>query len=199
MLTLFLIRHGENDYLKEDRMPGRLPGISLNEAGRQQAWAIARKLAQAPICAIYSSPLERTMETAAPLAEALGLAVIPRPGLIEVDIGEWQGRSHKGLARLKAWKEVQETPSQFRFPGGETFADCQQRMVGEIEALCAQHKADELLACFSHGDPIRLAAAHYLGMPLDHFQRLEIAPGSVTALQMSPQGIRLLYLNLPSK
>lgn len=196
MLTIFLIRHGENDYLKTKRLPGHTPGVSLNECGQRQAQALAEKLSQAPIQAVYSSPLERAMETAAPLAAALSLPVISRPGLIETDIGEWQGESLKRLSRRKVWKQVQETPSTFRFPGGESFAECQQRMVAEIEALFVRHAADEMIACFSHADPIRLTAAHYLGMPLDLFQRLEIAPASVSALKAHRGSMHLLYLNL---
>ena len=91
MPTILLIRHGENDYVKQNRLAGRLPDVHLNERGRQQAQVVAEKLALAPIKAIYSSPLERAAETAAPLAEKLGLPVTLRPGLLESDIGEWQG------------------------------------------------------------------------------------------------------------
>jgi probable phosphoglycerate mutase len=106
------------------------PGVHLNERGHQQAQALAEQLSQAPIKAIYSSPLERAMETAEPLAMALGLEIIPRPGLIETDIGEWAGERVKGLSRLKIWRTVQRQPSIFRFPGGESFSDGQHHRPG---------------------------------------------------------------------
>ena len=195
MPTILLIRHGENDFVKKGIMPGRMPGIHLNDNGRAQAQAVAEKLRQAPIKAIYTSPLERAAETAEYLAKALGQETIVRPGLMESDIGEWQGKSHKSLRRLKAWRIVQSTPSLFRFPGGESFAECQARMVGEIETLRAQYEEKDIFVCVSHADPIKLAVAYYLGLPLDLFQRLFIAPASITALQVGQMGSYLLALN----
>lgn len=195
MPIVLLIRHGENDYIKKGRLAGRLPGVHLNKNGRQQAQALAVRLAGAPIKAIYSSPLERTIETAQPLAQALGLEVIPRPGLIEVDFGEWQDQKLKGLGRTKLWKVVQWTPSRMRFPGGETFAEAQYRICRELEELASMHEAKDILVCVTHSDPIRLAVAFYLGMPLDLFQRLSVSPASITALMMNESGHRLLTLN----
>jgi probable phosphoglycerate mutase len=195
MPTILLIRHGENDYIKKGILPGRMPGVHLNEKGRAQAQALAEKLAQAPIKAVYTSPLERAIETANPIAGALGLEVSIQPGLIETNCGEWQGKSHKFLRRLKVWRMVQNSPSLFRFPGGESFAESQVRVVAEIEMLRAQHEEKDLFVCVSHADPIRLAVAYYLGLPLDHFQRLFAAPASISALYIGEAGSRLLTLN----
>lgn len=195
MPTILLIRHGENDYTKKGILPGRMPGLHLNDKGRAQAQALAEKLAQAPIKAVYSSPLERAVETAEPIARALGLETTIQPGLIETNCGEWQGKSHKSLRRLKLWRMVQSTPSLFRFPGGESFAESQGRVVAELESLRLQHEEKDLFVCISHGDPIRLAVAYYLGLPLDHFQRLVAAPASITTLYVGEAGSRLLTLN----
>ena len=196
MPLLLLIRHAENDFVRTGRLAGRQPGVHLNENGRMQAEALGSRLSQFPLNAIYSSPLERTQETAAPLAQALGLPVILRPGLIEVDCGKWQGRTLKSLRRLKVWKVVQYTPCEFRFPEGESFPEVQARICQEIDALCSQHGEKEVLACFSHADPIRLALAYYLGMPLDAFQRLVIAPTAVAVLNISEKGSKLLAINV---
>jgi len=195
MPVFLLIRHGENDYVKKGRMAGRAVGIHLNESGRHQAQALAERLKDAPIKAIYSSPLERALETAAPLAQTLSLEVIPRPGLIETDIGEWAGKTFKSLSRLKVWRAVQFTPSRVRFPGGESFQETQFRICQEIETLSTQHDLKDLIACFSHADPIKMAVAYYLGMPLDTFQRLMVSTGSITALMIGEHGSRLLTLN----
>lgn len=195
MPLILLVRHGENDYIKKKRLPGRLPEIHLNEKGRRQAQAVAEKLKGAPVKAVYSSPLERALETAEPIAQALGLAVTPRPGLIEVDIGEWQGETLGRLRRQKLWKAVQAAPSRLRFPGGETFAEAQNRIVAEIEVLCRLHDAKDIFVCVSHADPIRLAVAYYLGLPLDHFQRLIVHPASITALVVGEMFSHLLTLN----
>ena len=90
MPTLLLIRHGENDYLKNSRMPGRLPGIHLNARGLEQAAELSRTLSVLPIIALYSSPLERAIETAEPLAQMLGLEIQILPDLTDTDVGEWE-------------------------------------------------------------------------------------------------------------
>ena len=196
MPTFLLIRHAVNDYVKKGIMPGRLPGIHLNKDGVQQAEMLAEKLGKAPIKAIYSSPLERSLETAQPLAKTLDIEIQARPGLAETDCGEWQGQTVKSLRRLKAWKIVQNSPSLFRFPGGESFAECQARFIGEIEALRGEHEEKDLIVCVSHGDPIRLGIAYYLGMPLDQFQRLSVSPASINALYVGEASSRLLTMNI---
>lgn len=199
MPTFLLIRHGENEYVKKNRLAGRLPGVRLNEKGYAQAQSVAMALAQkftkAPVKAIYSSPLERTTETAEPIAKALGLEVIPRDGLIETDFGEWQGRTLKELRRRKLWRVVQNTPSLMQFPGGESFAETQHRICSEIGTLRIQHKPKDVIICVTHSDPIKLAVAYYIGLPLDLFQRLTVAPASITALHISDSESRLLTLN----
>lgn len=195
MPVILLIRHGENDYVKKKRLAGRKDGVHLNEKGRAQAQLLAEKLAGAPIKAVYSSPLDRTMETAKPIAKALGLKAIPRPGLLETDIGKWQDKKLKKLGKKKIWQAVQHAPSLVRFPGGESFAETQRRMCCEIEAICAEHDPQDLIACVGHSDPIKLAVAYYLGLPLDMFQRLTVAPASITALYIGDSSSRLLTLN----
>ncbi len=195
MPTLFLIRHGENDYLAKNKLPGHIPGIHLNERGREQAVELAQTLGSLPIKAIYSSPLERAIETAEPLAKSLGLGIQIRPDLTDTDPGEWAGRSWKVLSRSRIWKVIQDTPSQVQFPGGETFIRCQKRVVNTLVAIIGAYK-DELVAIFCHGDPIKLAVAHFLGMPLDNFQRITISTGSVTILKINGSSAKLLALNL---
>jgi broad specificity phosphatase PhoE len=214
--TFLLVRHGENDLIKQGRLGGRLPGVHLNEAGRTQAQATARVIAQAktqadaqaaarkqaqkpvepPVWKLYSSPMERAVETAEPVAQAFGLEIVLRPGLLETDCGDWAGKTVKSRRRLKAWREIQNNPSQFRFPGGETFVECQQRIVGEIEFLRTQHAPQDIVICVSHADPLKLLVAHYLGLPLDNFQRLSIDPASITILHLDESASRLLALNV---
>lgn len=199
MPTILLIRHGENDYVKTGRLAGRLPGVHLNDKGRQQALAVAEALCKMlppeQVKAIYSSPLERTMETAEPIAKAFDLKIIQREGLIETQYGDWQNKSVKGLSRLKIWKNVQSTPSLFTFPGGESFAETQNRICSEIYTLVRQYEQKDILLCVSHADPIKLAVAYFIGLPLDLFQRLHVAPASINTLYLGPGVSRLLALN----
>ena len=178
---IFLIRHGENDWVGTDRLAGRSVGVHLNERGRQQTEQLAQLLKDQPIKAVYSSPLERCVETAAPVATALGLSVVEEPGVLEVDYGEWQAGNLKELSKLPEWQQVQYTPSTFRFPGGETLRETQSRAVGTIERLRKQHP-NEVVAIFSHGDVIRTTIAHYIGIPIDLFQRVQISTASISTI-----------------
>ena len=195
MPLFLLIRHGETNYVKKGRLSGQQPGIHLNRKGKAQAKALAEKLAAAPVKGIYSSPLERAQETAAPLAVVLGLEVIACPGLTDTNVGEWTDRTLKSLKREKAWRTVQTAPSLLRFPGGETFGEGQRRICQQIEDLAAAHDPKDMIACFSHADPIKLAVAYFIGLPLDLFQRLTISPASISALMIGDSGSRLLTLN----
>ncbi|RJP49922.1 MAG: histidine phosphatase family protein [Anaerolineaceae bacterium] len=196
MPLLLLIRHGENDYVKTGKMAGRIPGVHLNEKGQKQAQALAEALKDIPITAIYSSPLERAMETASPIAELHKLKIIREPDLMDTHIGKWQGKSWKALRLMKAWKIVQNAPSRFRFPEGESFPECQMRIVNVLERAAQTHKKpQDIAAVVFHADPIKLAVAHFLGMPLDHFQRLGCDTGSLTALHVGESSAHLIKLN----
>lgn len=180
--TFFLlIRHGENEFVATHKLAGRTPGVHLNEKGVSQAAQLVDYLSAQPIAAIYSSPLVRCIETAAPLAAARGLPVVEEPAFVEVDYGDWQGADLRELSKLPEWRKVQHTPSTFRFPNGETLREVQSRAVSGIEALRAQHP-NAVVAVFAHGDVIRTTLAHYLGIPLDLFQRIAIQTASVSVL-----------------
>ncbi len=187
MTTFLLIRHGTNDFTGK-RLIGRRPGVHLNAAGQRQAELLAETLKALPIRAIYSSPLERAVETAEPLAAVLGLPVQIRPELMEVDFGVWVGKTSKQMKRTRLWKSIQEQPSEVQFPDGESFTAAQARVRAELDALSALHDDEDIAAVFSHADVIRLAAASYLGLPLDNFQRLGLEPASITTLQLPKEG-----------
>lgn len=194
---VLMIRHGENDWVGTDRLAGRTPGVHLNDKGRKQAADLAELLKPQPIAAVYSSPLERCMETAAPVATALGLAVQPEPGVLEVDYGDWQGQSLKDLSKLPDWQMVQHFPSTYRFPGGETLRETQARAVGAIERLHEQHP-NQVIAVFSHGDIIRTTVAHFMGTPIDLFQRVIISTASISVLALHDRRPMVLCANYVS-
>jgi probable phosphomutase (TIGR03848 family) len=207
MPLLLLIRHGENEFVKTGKLPGHLPGIHLNERGQKQAQALGEALKDIPLKAIYSSPLERAMETAEPIATPHQLEIIQEPGLRDANVGKWEGKSLKVLRLTNAWKVVQHSPSRFQFPEGESFIDLQTRIANALESIVKKHnKPKDIVAVVFHADPIKLAVAHFLGLPLDHFQRLSCDTGSVSALYLGEMGANLIKLNqrppfdfLPSK
>jgi probable phosphoglycerate mutase len=185
MAVLLLVRHGENDWVKNGKLAGRTPGVHLNEKGQAQAQRLAQELADTPIAAIYASPLERAIETAEPLARAKGLEVRIHPGLNEIDFGQWTGNDLKDLRQERQWKIVHNSPASFRFPEGESFAEAQARVVQTLKELSANYGEKDVVVCTAHSDLIRLAVAYFLGVALDDFQRIRIAPASVTALYLN--------------
>lgn len=191
---ILLIRHGINDYVKKGLLAGRTPGVHLNADGQAQAQAVAERLAGEKIAAVYTSPLERCRETAAPLAERLGLELHLLDDVKETDCGEWTGQALEELRKAETWQQVQINPSGFRFPGGESMLEIQARMVVALERL-SRERQGETIAVFSHSDPIKLAVAFYVGMPLDLFQRLDVSPASISELDFSPLRVRLVRLN----
>jgi probable phosphoglycerate mutase len=191
--NLLLIRHALNDWVGE-RLAGWIPGVHLNDEGRNQAQELARRLAQTPLKAIYSSPLERAVETAEPLAAVHRLQIQKREALGEAHFGDWTGKALKELKDEELWPVVQVYPGGARFPGGESMREVQFRVVAELDAIRQAH-VDEVVAVVGHSDPIKMAVAYYLGLPLDLFQRLAIHPASVTAFSFTPFGPRLLCLN----
>lgn len=196
MPLLLLIRHGENDFVKTGKLPGHSPGIHLNENGQKQAQALGEALKDVPLKAIYSSPLERAIETAEPIAKERNLPIIQAPDLRDAHVGNWQGKSLKMLRRTKVWRIVQNAPSRFQFPEGESFIDLQTRIVKALEDIIRKHnKPQHIIAVVFHADPIKLAVAHFLGLPLDHFQRLACDTGSITVLYVHEIGANLLKLN----
>ena len=193
MTTLLLVRHGHTD-AAGNRLTGWAPGIHLNELGRREAARLPERLDGVPVRAIYSSPLERCKETAAPLAKARSLPVRIRRRLIEVDYGEWTGRPIAQLRRTKLWRQVMLAPSGARFPGGESLLEVQARAADELRAIADEHGRG-IVAVVSHADVIRLLVAHLAGMHADHLQRLVIDTGSVTAVALSNGLPRIVKVN----
>jgi probable phosphoglycerate mutase len=191
---LLLIRHGENDWVGTNRLAGRTTGVHLNDKGRQQSAWLAEVLKSQPVSAVYSSPLERCLQTAEPVAAALGQQVQQEPGLLEVDYGQWQGGDLKELSKLPEWQSVQHFPSTFRFPEGESLHQTQSRAVWAIERIVQNHP-NQLVALFSHGDVIRTTLAHYMGTPLDLFQRIHISTASISALAFHNGRPMVLFTN----
>jgi probable phosphomutase (TIGR03848 family) len=182
--TIVLVRHATTAATGE-RLGGWTPGVHLDDAGVAQAERTAAHLAGLPVAAVYTSPLERTRETARIVARAHRLRPRTRRGLGEVDYGEWTDQPLGQLRRRTLWPVIQATPSRVTFPGGESIRAAQARAVETVESLAADH-TDEVVVAVSHADVIKAVLAHYLGMPLDTFQRLVVDPASVSVLAVAP-------------
>ncbi len=193
---VLLVRHGKTPTTGKV-LPGRAPGLHLGDEGIAQANRAAQRIAAlgpGKVAAVYASPMERTKETAAPIAKATGLRVRTHKDLVEADFGQWTGRKLTDLYKLPEWSQVQRYPSGFRFPGGESFPEMQTRMVGAIQDLVAKHPGETIVAT-SHADTIKAAVAHALGTHLDLFQRIVVGPCSITAILYTTGGPVVLAVN----
>lgn len=193
MTTLFLVRHAVTSHTG-NKLTGWMEGVSLSQEGRKQAGIAAEGLAHVNFDAIYSSPIERTLETARAIAGRQAARVKVRRGLGEVEYGAWTNRSLKTLAKTKLWEQVQRFPSAARFPDGESLREVQSRAVTEIERIVAEHPKGKI-CCVSHGDVIKLIAAHYLGVHIDLYQRIVIGPASVSVISVTSHGPYVIALN----
>jgi len=190
-----LIRHAQNDWVKTGRLAGWTPGVHLNEEGRRQAEALGERLASAKLQAVYSSPLERAVETAEAVVKHYpGLTVQIEEGVGEVAFGGWTGERLRKLRRRRLWDIVQNYPSGARFPEGESFRETQNRVIDALERIAQRHPGGKV-AVVSHSDVIKLAVAYYAGIHLDLFQRLIISPASISIIGLSRMGPRIIRLN----
>ncbi len=181
MTLLLLIRHASTDWVGRG-LAGRMPGVGLSDKGRIEVAALVDRLAGHDLAALYASPLERTMATAAAIADGRPLTIEPLPDVQEVDFGDWTGRTLDELRQDPLWAVVQSSPSRMRFPGGESPLEVQARAVAGIEKLLSRHPSGAV-AVVSHADVIKILLATYAGAALDAFQRFDVAPASVSAVQ----------------
>ena len=192
--TILLVRHGQTPTTGR-LLPGQAPGLHLSDDGRKQAEAAAARIAKLKsVSAIYASPLERARETALPIARVRDLAVRIERGLMDLDVGRWTGERLDRVSKRPEWSTVQRNPSGFRFPDGESFMEMQTRMADTLARLVERHRGGVVVAV-SHADPIKAALAHALGMHLDLFQRLNVAPGSITTIAYSGGPPMVLGMN----
>jgi probable phosphoglycerate mutase len=192
MTTLWLVRHGVTSHTGH-KLSGWMPDVHLTDEGRAQADATAELLSGMDLEAVYSSPIDRTRETAAAIAARHGLPVRTRRTIGEVEYGKWTNRSFKVLSRQKLWSVVQRWPSAVRFPDGETLREVQSRAL--TEKIAEQHPS-AMVCIVSHADVIKLVLAHYLGIHIDLFQRIVIGPASVSGVMLTSDGPRVLSMNV---
>ncbi len=193
--TILLVRHGVTGTTGKV-LPGRAAGLHLSPQGLEQAQRAAQRLNDlgATPTALYASPLERTRETAAPIAKALHLRVKTDRGLIECDFGGWTGKTLASLRKKPEWRAVQNAPSTFRFPDGESFTEMQLRIWTTLERLAVDHHG-ETIVVVSHADPIKAAVTYAQGVPLDLFQRTVISTCSISALILTGSTPIVLSVN----
>lgn len=193
MTRFLLIRHGMN-YTVGKIMAGRMAGVHLNEEGKNQAQYLAQRLKELPIAALYSSPMERTVETAAPLAALFNLETSISEDFLELDLGEWTNTTFEEIRSQPQFRRFNSFRSGTRIPGGETMLEAQSRIIAGLEKLSLKHP-QQTVAVVSHGDLVKAAVAFYAGIPLDLFQRIEISPASVSIVELYEETARVMLVN----
>ncbi len=180
--TFILVRHGTTPTTGKE-LPGRAAGLSLSEQGRAEAERTAHylRISFDSVAAVYSSPLERTSETAQPIARAFGKKVTPVDELLELDCGDWTGAKLSTVTKRREWRELMNHASTFRFPGGETFNEVLLRVRSFLSSIAVEFQGETVIAV-SHADPIRAIVTDALGLHLDQVHRVNISPASVSLL-----------------
>lgn len=196
MTILYIVRHGNIDY--NLRIPGRQKGLSLSVDGRNQALSLIKRFSTVRISAIYSSPLERAVETAMPLSDNKGISIQIMDGLNEIDFGSWSANSFSDLEDNILWKQFHMYRNGVQIPGGETMINVQQRMITAVDEICGLWP-DQSVCIFSHNDPIKSIIAYYCGISLDQFLRVSIGTGSVSAVSCKNNIIRVLFIATTGK
>ena len=197
---IIFVRHGRTP-TTGTKLPGRAPNLHLSDEGKSQAEMIAKEIKKSSssflgtkVSAVYASPMERTQETAKPIAKTLNLRVRTLQGLNECDFGDWTGRRLRDLSKLKSWSIIQKQPSSFRFPNGESFTEMQNRMLKTVDKILERHSG-ETVVCVSHADPRKAILASAVGTPLDLFQRIRVGPCSASVVLYTKERPLVLTLN----
>lgn len=193
MTTFFLIRHASCNGLGQT-LWGRTPGICLNEKGQVQAQRLADRFKNVTLNAIYSSPLDRALQTAEPIARGVKLEVRKSEAANEINFGDWTGQTFESLSSDRRWRNFNNYRSMTMIPGGESFLEVQNRIVKELETLAEQH-GKARIAIVSHADVIRAAVAYFAATPIDLIDRFEILPCSVSVVAVNDDNATLLTIN----
>ena len=193
MAVFFLIRHASCDGLGH-QINGRTPGIHLNKKGKQEAALLANRLAGLPISSVFSSPLERTEETAQAIANILQVSFHADEALNEIDYGNWTGKTFEELRDDSGWRHFNQCRCSAQIPGGESMPQLRQRAGEAIDRFCAS-SADAPVALVSHADWIRAAVSQHTGISLDVLAKFQLDPASVTVMRLQDSGSTILRWN----
>lgn len=192
--TIFLLRHAQSSANLAGILAGRTPGVHLSPHGKKDARTLKSVLESLEIKRVVLSPLERCFETVEPFLNSANVDVYEDEAFLEMDYGHWSNRPLKELSRLPLWKEIQKRPSTVRFPGGESFVEMQKRALSGLD-FYTRKKGNTLVV--SHGDVIRVLLSKFYGMPLDGFQRIALAPASLSILSTSHGVPTVSSANIP--
>ncbi|MCG3181248.1 MAG: Phosphoserine phosphatase 1 [Phycisphaerae bacterium] len=195
MTTLYIVRHGQTAWNRDKVFRGSID-VPLSEVGVEQARAAARRLADVPLAACYASPMGRARETARLIAAPHGLEVAVEPGLMDLNNGQWEGKTERDVAA--EWPDLsalwRSRPHEVQFPGGESLAVVRDRSSEAVVRLAARHEGESILLV-SHRAPCRLICCTLLGLDATHFAAVRQDNACIDIFQRDATGrwvVRLL-------
>lgn len=184
MTTFLLVRHAVHSLL-ESTLAGRSLDISLNSEGARQAETVADVLREIRVTRIQSSPRRRALETAVPVSRRLGLPIETQTALDEVNFGTWSGRTFLELRADPLWNQWNAERANVRAPGGgETMREVLARVGNHLHSVAEEHP-DEIVVMVTHAEVIRSIVLSDFGFSLSDWQRVNVAPASITRCQIS--------------
>ncbi|NLE01818.1 MAG: histidine phosphatase family protein [Fibrobacter sp.] len=192
MSTFLLVRHGFCASVG-DHISGRKKGVHLDDKGILQVKRLSEELRTVPIDRIYSSPLERTIETAELIGHPRNVDISTDENLNEIQYGDWTGLTFSQLEKDPRWKQFNLYRGKTRIPGGEMMLEVVSRMSSFIERV--RRECSGVILVVSHGDPIKAVLAHYCGVPLDYILHFDVSPASVSSLVIDDYGAEVLCIN----
>ena len=191
--TFFLLRHAHSTANENSILAGQDNSIGLSGIGDAQAQSLVEILTSLEISMVITSPLLRCKETIAPfIASQSKLVARQDTGIIEMNYGDWSGKKLSRLSKQPLWRRIQGNPAGVRFPDGESFLEMLSRSSQSIENL---RGSGERVLVVSHGDVIKVLITHFLGAPLNTFQKLSIDPASISILKFSGDSFNLVSAN----
>ena len=193
MTRFYLIRHGHTAAI-DHHLAGRTLGAGLSDEGHAQVARLVGRMHGVPLTAVVSSPLERTRQTAEPIANDHRLDVAVVPGLVEIEFGDWTGATFTSLDSNRQWHRYNTARALTPPDRGELMVDVQARAIKALLDLRDRHPGGHV-AVVSHGDVIRGLLLYLLGMPIDLIHRLEISPARVSVVDLSAEAMRVLLIN----
>ena len=195
-MKLLLIRHGESEANAKGILAGRLSGVALSPQGKSQASILNRAINKLSRPCLYSSPIQRCLETARlAVASSSYDEILIDDNLAEVDYGDWSGKKLEDLEKLEEWSHLQKSADSFSFPGGESFKEVNTRLERYLEGLLQRHKENASVVAFSHADIIKVLVTKALAVSISKIQRIRIDPASITEFELSTEGLSIERVN----
>ena len=195
-MKLLLIRHGESEANAKGILAGRLSGVALSPQGKSQASILNRAINKLSRPCLYSSPIQRCLETARlAVASSSYDEILIDDNLAEVDYGDWSGKKLEDLEKLEEWSYLQKSADSFSFPGGESFKEVNTRLERYLEGLLQRHKENASVVAFSHADIIKVLVTKALAVSISKIQRIRIDPASITEFELSTEGLSIERVN----